>query len=79
MYDKKFKFRIWTGPNGVDQTAALIEGTGINVTVRGTEHVHIEIGGNNPEHARERIYENLKAPFGGSRAASMAFGYPIIK
>lgn len=68
------KFRVWTGPTAVDGYAELIEESGLTVTCRGTEHVHIAVDADSMHLAREIMFNKLHAPLGGSRAASMAFG-----
>ena len=66
-------YRIWVGASAPEQYAALMAEAGVNVTVIGTEHVHVQIAGADSERGRENLFALLRGQFGSGRASSMAF------
>lgn len=57
----RFKLSYYTGPTAVVATAQLFREAGIDVTVEGTEHIHLTMAGADPLGAKLALWDALAA------------------
>jgi hypothetical protein len=58
------KLRYWTGPTQVDAWAERLEAAGVRVTIRGTEHVHVEAEGSDFYAAHHNVAVDYERHYG---------------